>query len=246
MNKKAETGFYLGLAVLSLILIVLGLRVTLENDRTIHNTPGIALEELLSKELMFTSVENYLDYSFRFSFFSALNSTLSRNTVWDEDPTESFKMELLKKTREEFVYRLQLLQDQQFFPHVTYPRDFTLELKQDKRNITVLFASRDELVLNDNENSYPIVVLHDTLQFEHTIDFDLGFLSSLYQRYSLLETDEQCKNVQKNELFDQYSVTCVPEGDYLRFDVETKDLGLIKPVITFRIAKPGGIEFTQK
>ena len=104
--------------------------------------------------------------------------------------------------------------------------------------------SEDELVIGDMGERYPFIVLHDNLRFEQEIDFDLNILSKLYEKYGRLESDEECNNVKENELFGENKVKCVPDNEFLNFEVETKDLGLVRPVIKFRIRKPGEIEFT--
>ena len=92
MNKKAETGFYIGVAILSVILVVLGARVAFISSKGYINTkPGTGLGELINKELRYNDFDNYISYSFRFSVLSALNDALERNDVWGENQKEVIK-----------------------------------------------------------------------------------------------------------------------------------------------------------
>ena len=141
--------------------------------------------------------------------------------------------------------RIVLLQNTSLFQNVHYPQQFTFVLPENASHLLLTFDSSDELVLYDSIVN-PNIILHDTLHFEHAIAFDIRTLRELYIRYSSLETDEQCLTLQKNELFDLYSITCIPYEHYLQFTVETPELVLIKPLIRFRIEKSGSIEFTQK
>ncbi len=242
MNKKGETGFFVGLAILSLILVVLGAKVAfVDNAKMSSEKTGKTLNSLLEKELTFKNIENYLYFSLRFSTLSALGDTLNANGIWERDRKSEVKDELKNKIKSDFLARLDKLKKSEIFKNVKYPEEFTLDIVEKDEKFAVILISADELVIKDNV--FNGVNLHDNLRFEQEIDFDLGMLSELYKKYSMLETDEECNSVGENELFGENKVKCTPSDDFLSFEVETKDLGLVKPVIKFRISKPGEIEF---
>lgn len=247
MNKKAETGFYVGLAILSIVLVGLGAKVHfVDNAKLIENKPGEALNELVFKEYTYNNIENYLDFSFRFAIFSALNDI--EEEVWSNDPKQDKIDELKNKIRKDFLVRIEKLKGQVEFLNwnVKYPEKISIELIENGNKFKAILKSGDELVLGDKKNKHTIVILHDNLNFEHEIEFDLDIFSRLYDKYSKVKTDDECKDVQGNELFDENKSKCDSNNDFFNFEVETKDLGLVKPVIRFKIEKPGEIEFTSE
>ncbi len=249
MDKKGETGFYIGLAILSLILVVLGAKVVyLDNAREIHNKPGMALQELLYKEFVFKNLRNYLDFSFRFAVLESLNNVVDDNEIWDKDPKEDIKIRLIEEIKANFLNRIEILKSQSSFEqwNFKYPVNYQIGFVENKDIFIAKLKSEDELVIDDLSEKYPKVVLHDNLEFEHEINFNLSIFSKLYEKYSKLETAEACKNVKENELFEMYKVKCTPDDESLNFEVETNDLGLVKPIIKFKIEKPGKIGFTNK
>ena len=216
MNKKAETGFYVGVAILSVILVVLGAKIAfLDNRQHSSNKPGVALEELIDKEIKYNNLENYLYYSFKFSVLSALNTVLESNGEWAENQKEVIKNEIIEKTKEELLKRIETLKNEMIIERkgVVFPQEFNIEIAEDRNIIKIKLLSNDELTVKDTEKDYPIVKLHDNLRFEEEIDFDLKIIDRLYEKYSKVESEEECNNVKENELFGENKVKCAVEDD---------------------------------
>ncbi len=73
--------------------------------------------------------------------------------------------------------------------------------------------------------------------FKVDIDYDLGMYHRLYERYSLWGKEKKC--VVSREIFEDGEVGCTENGEFLNFEVITKDLGYAKPKIIFKIRKTG-------
>ncbi len=249
MNKKAETGFYIGVAILSVILVVLGARVAFISSKGYINTkPGTGLGELINKELRYNDFDNYISYSFRFSVLSALNDALERNDVWGENQKEVIKNEIFEKARENLLKTIGILKNQEKIDtkEVTFPEKFKIEIIEETGSFKAVLVSEDELMITDMKKDYPIVELHNTLRSEEKIDFDLSRIDRLYDKYSKLESEGECNDLKENELFDENKVKCYYDTDFLNFEAETNGIGLISQTIKFKISKPGKIEFTNE
>ena len=204
--------------------------LVISNQRDTPFTIGDEVVKLLQKNNDLIENEFFVIHGARYIFLVSLDKLLKTDSFVSDSTTNRYS-----RLNSEFGNEFNSFLAQNGLNNI-YTTSF---FSRDKKLVLHIVTDPTKIGLNPLKKDVP-------LSQEIAIDFDLDFVTLLYQKYSSLETDEQCRNVQKNELFDQYTVICTPENDYLRFNVETKNLGLVKSIITFKIAKPGTIEFTQK
>ena len=248
MNNKGQHGFYLLLVIGSLVLVVMGVLVAFQ-EKSGGYLLGEGLRVLLPGYLTFSAGENYLDYTFRFSTFRALEKLGEQNDIITED--DMTKEKLIMLIEEEFSKEIKKLADNGIVTQkktyevyeLSYPASYNVKIEETENGFKSVLETNDELQLKNTENKLgrntPKVVLHKKLNFEHSIDFDLNIYQELYEKYGDLTG---CPS--GNELFDEKNVKCSDDSGYLHFEVETKDLGLIKPMIKFRVLKPGKLDFS--
>lgn len=249
MNKRGM-GFYVLMGIMALFLVGYGYKIIVIDPLTDRSyIVGEGLLDLIESDSMFRNIENFYDYSLKFSVLNALDKYSAENPIRDKNPDETVEEDLKLLIEEDFLKRMASFQEQiksQRFSYV-FPQEYSINIVRNLNSFIVELSSDEEFRIMNNQDSNrnsPEIVLYDKLEFEGEVDFDLDIFSELYEKYSGYD-DNDCRYVRSNELFEDTKVSCDYNGEFLNFEVETKDLGLIKPVIKFKIRKPDEIEFTS-
>ena len=164
-----------------------------------------------------------LDNIARYAAYNALVKLGDSNTAWDTNLFANIERDfniLYEKEMNEYLGKT-IFRNIEF----TYIYDF------DNKLIIEGLAKKDFVDEKD------FVKYSIRPNFKIIVDYDLKVYDRLYKRYSEWGKDKKC--VQNSDVFEEMSVICGEEGEFLNFEVVTNDLGYVQPKIKFKIRKTG-------
>ena len=245
MNKRGH-GFYVIMAILALFLVGYAYKILVidrETNKSYEVGRGLVNLHFANEE--YNEVINFLDFSFSYAVLDALENYSSKDDVWTKPP-ENIEIDIEKIVLANFVNRMNDFGEKiKGAKLVTFPKIFHVKIIKNNGVFTANLVSDDDLLLGGltpiARQATPGIILYKKLEFEKGVDFDLDIYDELYDKYAKLDS---CPS--QNELFDKYPVKCEEkkvsdQESYLHYEVETEDLGLIKPVIKFNIPKTGNL-----